>query len=128
MKGVVVLAAAVTVALLLGTAASPAARSGLHGRVCRGPMPVAAGATSACSVPLRLVFYLVRSGQRYAVRSAVDGRYLVALPPGVYRAQLPIHVGVMPPILRPMTIRVRAGHDDRLDFYLQTKAAVDAGG
>jgi hypothetical protein len=122
MKGVAVLAAAVTVALLLGTAASPATRSGLHGRVCRGSLPVDIGAPRACA-PQRLVFSLSRLGRRYAVRSAANGTYAVALPTGYYRVQLPFHVGITPSILRPAVVHVRAGHDDRLDFYLQLRTA-----
>jgi hypothetical protein len=125
MKGVVLVAAAVVAALLFGTAASPAARSGFHGRVCRGSLPVHSGAPTVC-VPQRLVFLLVRPGRRYVVRSAVDGRYVITLPPGVYRAELPAHVGVMLSILRPASVRVRAGHDDRLDFYVQFRSAVEA--
>jgi hypothetical protein len=129
MKGVAVVAVAVLVALLLGTAASPAARSGLHGRVCRGPLPVDTGAPSACrAAPQRVVFFLVRSERRYVVRSATDGTYLITLPPGIYRAQLPVHVGVTRPVLRPAAVRVRAGHDDRLDFYLQIRPIAAAAG
>jgi hypothetical protein len=123
MKGVAVLAAAVTVALLVGTAASSAARSGLHGRVCRGPLPVDTGAPRTCATPQSLVFYLSRLGRRYVVRSAANGTYAVALPAGYYRAQLPVHVGITPGMLRPTVVHVRSGHDDRLDFYLQRRAA-----
>ena len=124
MKVVAALAAAVTVALLVGTAASTAMRSGLHGRVFRGPLPVDTGAPNPCATPQRLVFYLSRLGRRYVVRSAANGAYTVALPPGIYRAQLPVHVGVTRPVLRPASVRVRAGHDDRLDFYFQSRSTV----
>jgi hypothetical protein len=126
MKVVAALAAAVTVALLVGTAASPAAPSGLHGRVCRGPLPVDTGAPRACVTPQHLVFYLSQLGRRYVVRSTANGTYAVALPAGIYRAQLPVHVGVRRQVLRPASVRVRAGHNDRLDFYLQSRIAAGA--
>jgi hypothetical protein len=122
MKGVAVLASAVAFALLVGTAASSAARSGLHGRVCRGPLPVDTGAPPrTCTTPQSLVFYLSRLGRRYVVRSAGNGTYAIALPAGYYRVQLPFHTGITPPTLRPTAVHVRAGHDDRLDFYLQRR-------
>jgi hypothetical protein len=81
------------------------------------------GAPGACTAPQRLVFYFSRLGRRYVVRSAANGTYAVALPAGYYRVQLPFHVGITPPMLRPASVHVRAGHDDRLDFYLQRRAA-----
>ena len=60
------------------------------------------------------------------VRAAADGTYAVTLPAGIYRAQLPVHVGIAPPILRPTMVHVRAGHDDRLDFYLQVRTVAGA--
>ena len=85
------------------------------------------GAPSAC-VPQRLVFLLVRPGRRYVVRSAADGAYAVAVAPGIYRAQMLVHVGIALPILRPAAIHVRLGHDDRLDFYFQIRPAAGAAG
>jgi hypothetical protein len=126
MKVVAAFAAAVTVAFLVGTAASPAASSGLHGRVCRGPLPVDTGAPRTCANPQHLVFYLSRLGRRYVVRSTANGAYAVALPPGIYRAQLPVHVGFTRPVLRPASVRVRAGHNDRLDFFFQSRVAAGA--
>ena len=124
MKGVAVLASAVAFALLVGTAAaSPAARGGLHGRVCRGPRPVDTGAPSPCAAPQSLVFYLSRPGRRYVVRSTANGTYRVALPAGYYRVQLPFRVGSRLSIIRPAAVHVRAGHDDRIDFYFQRRTA-----
>lgn len=126
MKGVAIGAVAAAVALVLGPVASSTVGSGLHGRVCRGPLPVDTGAPGACAVTQRLVFQLVRPGRRYVVRSAANGSYAVALAPGIYRAQAPVHVGIAPLLLRPTMVHVRAGHDDRLDFYLQTRTAAAA--
>ena len=123
MKGVAVLASAVAFALLVGTAVSSATRSGLHGRVCRGPLPVDTGAPRTCTTPQSLVFYLSRLGRRYVVRSAANGTYAIALPAGYYRVQLPFHTGITPSTLRPAAVHVRAGHDDRLDLYLQRRTA-----
>jgi hypothetical protein len=127
MKRVAVVAVAVSVALVFGSAASSTTRSGLHGHVCRGPLPVGTGAPSAC-VPQRLVFVLLRPGRRYVVRSTADGAYAVALAPGIYRAQMLVHAGVAPLIFRPAAVHVRAGHDDRLDFYLQIRPPAAAAG
>ena len=124
-KWVALIAAAVLVGLRFAPAASTAAPGGLHGRACRGPIP-SNGQTSTCAKPQRLVFLLILPGRRYVVRSAADGAYHVTLPAGVYRAQLPVHVGINVPRLRPQLVRVRAGHDDHLDFYLDVRTSAEA--
>jgi hypothetical protein len=118
LKAVVALFSVVLVTAA-GVAVSPAAgvTAGLHGRVCRGPLPPV-GAAGRCTKPLRLTLVFTRAGRTHTVRAATDGTYRAVLPAGVYRVQTPFRVGVKVPRLRPALVRVRAGHDDALNFYL----------
>lgn len=122
MKRLVTAAAALLVALPCGAAAASAGlRGGLHGRVCVIQPPVTIADQAASCVVRRVTLLLVRPGRRYPVRPAADGTYRVALPAGAYRVELPFHVGVRAPRVRPFLVRVRAGHDDRIDIYLDTR-------
>ena len=101
-------------------------RGGLHGRVCVTQPPVAIADQLTSCLPRRVPFLLVRPGRRYLVRPAADGAYRVALPAGAYRVELPFHVGVRAPRVRPFLVRVRPGRDDRVDLYLDVRFAAQA--
>jgi hypothetical protein len=125
MKRLGVVAAAVLATLpAVGASGHVTVGGSLHGRVCGGPPPVP-DVVARC-IPRPLTFVLVQSGRRYVVRSAVDGTYRVALPPGAYRVEPVVLVGARVARLRPLLVRVRAGRDERVDFYLDTRFAARA--
>lgn len=115
----VVAAASLVAATLVATAPPAAVRTGLHGRVCQGtPVP-----QRACA-PQRLVFRLVSRARSVTVRTTAVGTYRVALPAGIYRATVALRSTTAAPRLRPALVHVRAGHDDRLDFFFETRPSL----
>lgn len=117
MKAVVAAGLLAAVALCAGSAAA-STRTGLRGRVCRGPVPAAGQRTC---VPQRLTFLLVGGGRRYTVRSSAAGYYRVALRAGLYRASVPVRSIGTPPRLRPQWVRVRAGECRHVDLFFERR-------
>jgi len=84
--------------------------SGLYGVVTRGPTAPVCRVGQPCSAPaagVRVTF--TRGSRSFAVTTAHDGRYRIALPPGVYAVsagpRLSIGRGLEPAIVRVQTAR-----------------------
>jgi len=99
--------------------------SGLHGTVTRGPtMPVCrVGVPCTAPVQATLVFRRTGTGPMaghvYRTRSAADGRYRVVLLPGYYTVSTVERIGMLKG-MHPRAVHVRAGHNDKLDFTIDT--------
>ena len=110
--------AAVVAVSSAGAATTP---SGLRGLVTRGPITPVCAAEVPCDGPAKNVtLVFVRNGR--VVRRATtsdQGRYRVALPPGLYSVRLQVKQrigrGLQPERARVMTNRFR-----RVDFSIDT--------
>jgi hypothetical protein len=113
--------AAVTAALLSVSAASASRlQSGLHGYVEKGPITPVCYADRPCSGPaagVTLSFRRTADGPVTRTKTRANGFYRVALPAGVYLVTTDARFDRTP---APRKARVRAGRDDRLDFFLDT--------
>jgi hypothetical protein len=115
---------AIVLALIPGTVASSAG-SGLHGVVRKGPTTPVCRAGVPCEAPahVTLSFSTARPGggsfRFYWRRTDKMGRYRISLPPGSYT----VSTGQKPgngSHIKPRAVHVRAGHWDRIDFFVDT--------
>jgi hypothetical protein len=97
--------------------------SGLHGTVTRGPTVPVCRQTQPCTAPVQATLVFRRTGtgpmagRLYRTRSAADGRYRVVLLPGYYTVSTVERIGLR---MYPRAVHVRAGHNDKLDFKIDT--------
>jgi hypothetical protein len=92
---------------------------GLHGMVTKGPTQPVCRQGEPCSGPAQVTLLFKRRGHTYRTRSAADGTYRISLPTGIYTVSTVEKIGIYPNI-RPTNVKVRARHDDRLDFSIDT--------
>lgn len=121
MKRMGTLAVLVT-ALVLSSQAGSTAGNGLYGVVTKGPIRPVCEVGQPCDAPARvtLVFSHLASGREVArTRTALDGRYRQALPPGYYSVRAVERIGIGRNF-SPRRVHVRAGHWDRLAFHIDT--------
>jgi hypothetical protein len=104
------MAVLVAIAVLVG---------GLHGVVTKGPTMPVCRVGQPCSAPAQVTLVFRRPGHVYRTRSGSDGSYRVRLPAGIYAVSTVERIGISPNI-RPRNVKVRTGHDDRLDFSIDT--------
>ena len=93
--------------------------SGLHGTVMKGPTAPVCRVGVPCSGPAQVTLVFRRPGHVYRTRSTATGAYRIAVPAGYYTVTTVERIGIFPNI-RPQRIHVRAGHNDRLDFRIDT--------
>lgn len=96
--------------------------SGLQGVVTKAPTTPVCRAGRPCTAPAQVTLLFHRSlptARTYRTRSGTDGRYRIVLPPGIYTVSTAERIGITRNI-RPLRIRVRAGHVDRLNFSIDT--------
>jgi hypothetical protein len=109
--------AAVMLALAfsLVTSAGATTGSGLFGVVMRGPITPVCTADSPCDAPAAGVTLLFWRNGAVAGRVVTgrDGKYRIALRPGVYAVQGPKR-------MTPLGVRVVAGHFTRQNFGVDT--------
>jgi hypothetical protein len=114
----------VVAALLLLPAASPGTTgSGLYGVVKKGPITPVCRAGVPCDGPARvtLTFSIARpaGGTFSSLRTSKKGQYRIALPPGIYEVSTyPVSTVGRP--IKPHAVHVRAGHWDRINFFIDT--------
>lgn len=110
------LAAAVA---FVGAATASPVRTGLHGYVTRGPVTPVCRSDIPCEGPAAgiTLTFTHSDGTRHRTKTGPKGFYRIALSAGVYRVASNYARDRFP---YPAKIRVRAGHDDRLDFFLDT--------
>ena len=112
------------VALLAVVAAAPTAsgvtpKSGLYGKVVRGPVTPVCRAETPCDAPAQVTLVFTRA--RVApvrTRSSVKGLYRVPLAPGLYTVSTSLRGPGSR--LAPLRVRVRRGHFDRVNFAIDT--------
>ncbi len=112
---------AATLAAGLALAAnSPAAPSGLHGVVYRGPTTPVCRAGIPCDAPaagVTLVFS--RPGiKKHTAKTKADGSYRILLPASIYTVTT--DQGPFGRTPSPHRIKVRLQHVDKLDFHIDT--------
>jgi hypothetical protein len=109
--------------LLLPVASSGTTGSGLYGVVKKGPVTPVCRVGVLCDAPARvtLTFSIARpsGGTYYRLRSDRKGRYRIELPPGLYTVST-VPRGTVGRPFRPHAVHVRAGHWDRIDFFIDT--------
>jgi hypothetical protein len=100
-----------------GAATSP---SGLRGLVTRGPIAPICVAEQPCDGPAKNVTLVFsRNGRVVRARTNEQGRYRVALAPGLYAVRLAVRQTVGRG-LEPSRARVVAGRFRRVDFSFDT--------
>ncbi len=103
-------------------AAFAIALSGLHGTVMKGPIVPVCRAGKPCSAPAQVTLIFRRrigAIRVFRAHTTEAGAYRIALPAGYYTVATAEKIG-LGRNLRPQRIHVRAGHDDRLDFQIDT--------
>jgi hypothetical protein len=95
--------------------------SGLHGVVQKGPTTPVCYTGAQCTAPaeVTLIFRNTRTARAFKAHSNRQGRYRIALAAGYYRVTITERIGITGNI-RPHAVHVRRGHDDRLDFSIDT--------
>jgi hypothetical protein len=93
--------------------------SGLYGVVRKGPIMPVCRNDVPCDAPAQVTLLFMRGTSVVARgRSAADGRYRIAIPPGYYTVKTQPRIGFG--AIRPLNVHVRPGHFDRLNFLVDT--------
>ena len=114
----------VAACLLSAGAARSATQPGiLHGIVKKGPIAPVCRVGQPCDAPVRVTLRFTRPGTNrplvHTVRSNANGTYRIALPPGLYTVSTSERIGI-DHLIRPRTVRVRSGHSDEVDLFIDT--------
>jgi hypothetical protein len=113
-------ASAAVALVLLSTGSIAGTGNGLYGVVRKGPVTPVCRVGVPCNAPVRLTLVFSRAGRTVgSVRSALTGRYRIALAPGFYdvRSAERVGIGRLP---TPHAVHVRAGRWDRIDLLFDT--------
>lgn len=112
-------AAWIALLLLLPPAADSPRRTGLHGYVTKGPITPVCRSDVPCDGPAAGVtlIFTPADGTSRRVKTGPKGFYRIVLRAAVYRVTSDYPRDRTP---YPARIKVRTGHDDRLDFFLDT--------
>lgn len=107
------------ICLFAGAASASAPRSGLHGYVEKGPITPVCRAAEPCTGPAAgVVLTFARAGAtKVRVRASAVGFYRIRLRAGYYAVTSGADFDKIP---WPAKVKVRLGHDDRLDFFIDT--------
>jgi hypothetical protein len=104
--------------VLLSLAVPP--HSGLYGTVRKGPVMPVCRIGVPCDAPAQVTLVFSRNGREIGrTRSTAAGAYRIALPAGYYAVRTLERIGIARNI-RPANVHVRAGHFDRLAFFIDT--------
>jgi preprotein translocase subunit YajC len=93
--------------------------SGLHGTVTKGPTAPVCRVGQPCSAPAQVTLVFRRLGHVYRTHSTAQGTYRITLRPGYYTVTTAEQIGIIRNI-RPQRVHVRLGHQDKLDFRIDT--------
>jgi hypothetical protein len=112
-------AAVLALGSLVGAASASPLRTGLHGYVEKGPITPVCRSDIPCSGPAVgvMLTFTRADGTSVRVKTGARGYYRVVLRGAIYRVTTDYRRDRNP---FPARIKVRAGHDDRLDFFLDT--------
>jgi len=113
------LAAALSAAVIASAAPAATLSSGLYGIVHKGPIMPVCRTDVPCDAPAQVTLLFMHGSTVVARgRSAADGRYRIAIPPGYYAVKTQPRIGLG--VIRPLNVHVRVGHFDRLNFFADT--------
>src|SRR5436305_659141 len=113
------LVVALIAAILAYTAPATTLSSGLYGIVRKGPNMPVCHTDVPCDAPAQITLLFMHGSTVVARgRSAADGRYRIAIPPGYYAVKTQPRIGFG--VFRPLNVHVRVGHFDRLNFFADT--------
>jgi hypothetical protein len=103
--------------LLGGVAQGSTVKSGLYGKVTRGPITPVCIAEQPCSAPVPgAMIVFSRAGHEVArTRTAANGAYRLTLTPGLYNVRV---LQTRP--VDPASARVQQGHYRHIDFSIDT--------
>ena len=103
--------------LLGGAAQGSTVKSGLYGKVTRGPITPVCIAEQPCSAPVPgAMIVFSRAGHEVAhTRTAANGAYRLTLTPGLYNVRV---LQARP--VDPGSARVQQGHYRHIDFSIDT--------
>jgi hypothetical protein len=108
----------VSLAAVAAASATPPP-SGLYGTVRRGPTTPVCRSGVPCDAPApNVLLTFSRMGLARDARTDQHGAYRIRLPPGVYSVRTNSKPFGQTP--HPATIRVRAGHTDKIVFTIDT--------
>jgi hypothetical protein len=93
--------------------------AGLHGTVTKGPTQPVCRVGQPCSAPAQVTLLFRRASRTYRTRSTAQGVYRITLPAGYYTVTTAEKLGITRNI-RPQRVHVRAGHQDALNFLIDT--------
>ena len=113
------LVAVLAAAVVASSASATTLSGGLYGVVTKGPIMPVCRNDVPCDAPAQVTLLFMRGTTVVARgRSAADGRYRIAIPPGYYAVKTQPRIGFG--AIRPLNVHVRAGHFDRLNFLVDT--------
>ncbi len=105
-------------AALVVAAAAPASvtKSGVYGKVSRGPITPVCAAGQPCSAPAaNVVLRFTRAGVTTTTRTTSDGNYRVRLAPGTYAVGAATGARIAPNI-----VRIRSAHFAHVNLAIDT--------
>jgi hypothetical protein len=113
--------AALAALVAVSSAGAATSSSGLRGIVKRGPIVPVCAVEQPCDGPAKNVTLVFSRDGRVVRRATTNeqGRYRVALPPGVYRVRLAVRRAVGRD-LEPPRARVVPNRFRRVDFFYDT--------
>jgi hypothetical protein len=104
----------------LSAAAGAASPNGLYGVVTKGPTQPVCRVGKPCTAPVQVTLVFSRPGHpALRTRSAANGVYRIALPPGYYTVRSVERIGFSQ-TPRPAKVHVRTGHWDKISFVFDT--------
>ncbi len=111
--------AALAAAAILPLAGGATPAAGLYGVVTKGPVAPVCRVGEPCEAPAQVTLLFARNGAIRKARSGSDGRYRIALAPGVYSVSTLERIGIGRNIT-PARVKVRRARYDRVDFHIDT--------
>ena len=114
---------ALLVALVVCAAGGSVTGTGLYGIVTKGPIRPLCPVGQPCDAPAQVTLLFSRTTATcpriYSVRSTATGAYHIALPADYYSVTTKERIGITRNI-RPRQVRVRRGHWDKINFFIDT--------
>jgi len=113
----------VAVVACTGAASASVTASGLYGIVEKGPIRPVCQVGQPCDAPAQVTLLFSRTTATGTLlspaRSKATGAYRIGLTPGYYTVTTKERIGIRHNI-RPSRVHVRAGHWDRINFFIDT--------
>ena len=95
--------------------------TGLRGTVRKGPIRPVCREGEPCDAPARATLVFTRTdGVTVRTRTGALGGYRITLAAGYYSVATKERIGISRTAIRPRRVHIRAGHVDRIDFFIDT--------